>query len=232
MRPRINALTLRPRSGVAALTALAALAALAVPAFASTGTPAAPVTQTITNQANASEQQNGRTDWVLKFQVQQSSAATLNVNNTATATASKCQRCAADGIAFQVVVASTQNLVTLNANNQANAASTNCVSCSTFAGAYQIVYASNTGKLTQWQSRALGLLQIQLTGLRLENLSSAQLQNKLDGYSDDAVSILNNGPNPIPVLTPAAGNTPNPAALTKNNGPFIDLFVKVKHLGS
>jgi hypothetical protein len=229
MRPRINALTLRPRSGVAALTALAAPA---VPAFASTGTPAAPVTQTITNQANASEQQNGRTDWVLKFQVQQSSAATLNVNNTATATASKCQRCAADGIAFQVVVASTQNLVTLKANNQANAVSTNCVSCSTFAGAYQIVYASDTGKLTQWQSRALGLLQIQLTGLRLENLSSAQLQNKLDGYSDDAVSILDNGPNPIPVLTPAAGNTPNPAALTKNNGPFIDLFVKVKHLGS
>jgi hypothetical protein len=223
---------LRPRSGVAALTALAALAAPAVPAFATTGTPAAPVTRTITNQANASSQQNGHTDWVLKYQVQQSSAATLNVNNIATATASKCNRCSADGIAFQVVVASTQNLVTLNVNNQANALSSNCVSCSTFAGAYQIVYASNTGELTQWQSRALGLLQIQLTGLRLENLSSTQLQNKLDGFSDDAVSILNNGPNPIPVLTPAASNTPNPAALTKNNGPFIDVFVKVKHPGS
>ena len=30
----------------------------------------------------------------------------------------------------------------------------------------------------------------------------------------------------------ARGNTPNPAALTKNNGPFINLFVKVKHPGS
>ena len=232
MRSRINTLTLRPRSGVAALTALATLAIPAVPAIAAVNTPAAPATQTITNQANASEQRNGRTDWVLKYQVQQSSAATLNVSNTATATASQCQRCAADGIAFQVVVASTQNLVTLNVNNVANALSSNCVSCSTFAGAYQIVYASDTGKLTQWQSRALGLLQIQLTGLRLENLSSTRLQNKLDEFSDDAVSILNNGPNPIPVLTPAASNTPNLAALTKNNGPFIDLFVKVKHPGS
>jgi hypothetical protein len=110
--------------------------------------------------------------------------------------------------------------------------SSNCVSCSTFAGAYQIVYASDTGKLTQWQTRALGLLQIQLTGLRLENLSSTQLQNKLDGFADDAVSILNNGPNPIPVLTPAAPDSQSPAALTKNNGPFIDLFAKVKHPGS
>src|SRR5690348_16859843 len=125
MRPRINTLTLRPRSGVAALTALAALAAPADPAFATTGTPAAPLTQTITNQANASEQKTGQIDWVLKFQAQESSAATLNVNNTATATAGKCQRCAADGIAFQVVVTSTQNLVTLNANNQANAVSSN-----------------------------------------------------------------------------------------------------------
>jgi hypothetical protein len=55
MRSRINTLTLRPRSGVAALTALAALAAPAVPVFATTGPPAAPLTQTITNQANASE---------------------------------------------------------------------------------------------------------------------------------------------------------------------------------
>jgi hypothetical protein len=230
MRHRFNALMLRPRSGVVALTALAALAAPAVPAFATTGTPAAPLAQTITNQANASEQANGRTDWVLKYQAQESSAATLNVNNTATATAT-CQRCAADGIAFQVVVTSTQNLVTLNANNQANAVSSNCVACSTFAAAYQIVYANSTGKFTQYQSRALGLLQIQLSGLRLENLSASQLQNKLDEYSDDAISILNNGPNPIPIYTPGVGNTPNPAALTRNNGPFIDKFVMVRHPG-
>ena len=232
MRSRINALRLRPRSGVAALTALATLATPAVPAIAAVNTPAPPATQTITNQANASEQKDGRTDFVLKYQLQQSSAATLNVNNIATATASKCRRCTADGIAFQVVVTSTQNLVTLNANNQANAVSSNCIRCSTFAGAYQIVYANNTGKLAQDQSRALGLLQIQLTGLRFENLSSRQLQNRLNEYSDDVVSILNDSPNPIPVFTPGVGNTPNPAALTRNNGPFVDKFIKVMHPGS
>jgi hypothetical protein len=68
MRPRINALTFRPRPGLAGLkglkglkgltglTALTALATLAVPAVASAATPAAPpaapLTQTIANQAN------------------------------------------------------------------------------------------------------------------------------------------------------------------------------------
>ena len=81
MRPRINALTFRPRPGVAplkgltGLTALTALATLAVPAVASAATraapPAAPVTQTVTNQASASSQRNGHTDWVLKYQFKQ-----------------------------------------------------------------------------------------------------------------------------------------------------------------
>jgi hypothetical protein len=151
MRPRINALTFRPRPGVAplkgliGLTALTALATLAVPAVASAATPAAPLTQTITNQASASSQRNGHTDWVLKYQVKQvPSAATLNVTNNATATATQCRRCAADGIAFQVVVTSAQNLATLNATNQASAVSSNCVRCSTFAGAYQIEVFSAT----------------------------------------------------------------------------------------
>ena len=71
-----------------------------------------------------------------------------------------------------------------------------------------------------------------MTGLRFENLSSSQLQNRLNEYSDDAVSILNDSPNPIPVFTPGVGNTPNPAALTRNNGPFVDRFIKVMHPGS
>ena len=124
MRPRINALTFRPRpglwraerlKGLTGLTALTALATLAVPAVASAATPAAPpaapLTQTIANQANASSQRNGHTDWVLKYQFKHvPSTATLNVTNNATATATKCRRCAADGIAFQVVVTSAQNL--------------------------------------------------------------------------------------------------------------------------
>jgi DNA-binding NarL/FixJ family response regulator len=134
-------------------------AALAVPAVASAATPAAPpaapLTQTIANQANASSQRNGHTDWVLKYQFKHvPSTATLNVTHNATATATKCRRCAGDGIAFQVVVTSAQNLANLNATNQANAVSSNCVRCSTFAGAYQIVYASNR-KLAPWQIQSL-----------------------------------------------------------------------------
>jgi hypothetical protein len=254
MRPRINALTFRPRPGIAALkglkgltglTALTALATLAVPAVASAATPAAPpavpVTQTITNQANASSQRNGHTDWVLKYQFKQASAATLNVTNSATATASQCRRCAADGIAFQVVVTSTQDLATLNANNQANAVSTNCVRCSSFAGAYQIVYANDRGKLTPWQIQSLDGVKFQLAILRFTSLKGTALQKRLDKIADNVVSILNNGPSPsrspVPVPTPALAKTPGPAALTAkalttNSGPIVNRSVKMTNPGS
>src|SRR6266567_6241047 len=232
MRPRINALTFRPRPGLAALkglkglTGLTALATLAVPGVASAATPAAspaaPLTQTIANQANASSQRNGHTDWVLKYQFKQvSSAATLNVTNnaTATATATTCRRCAADGIAFQVVVTSAQNLANLNATNQANAVSSNCVRCSTFAGAYQIVYASNR-KLAPWQIQSLNAVRFRLMILRFTSLKGNALQNRLDKIADDVVAILNNGQSPVtpvtPALAPALAKTPAPAALTTN----------------
>lgn len=166
---------LKALKGLAGLTALTALATLAVPAVASADTPAAPpaapVTQAIANQASASSQRNGHTDWVLKYQFKQvPSAATLNVTNNATATATTCRHCAADGIAFQVVVVtSAQNLATLNATNQANAVSSNCVRCSTFAGAYQIVYASNR-KLVPWQIQSLNAVRFNLMVLRFTGL--------------------------------------------------------------
>jgi hypothetical protein len=231
MRPRINALTFRPRPGLAApkgptgpkglkgpkrltgltgLTALMALATLAVPAVASAATPAtpaappaAPLTQTIANQANASSQRNGHTDWVLKYQFKQvSSIATLNATNNATTTATNCRHCASDGIAFQVVVTSAQNLATLNATNQANAVSLNCVRCSTFAGAYQIVYASNR-KLAPWQIQSLNAVRFRLMILRFTSLKGNALQSKLDKIADDVVAILNNGRSPVTPVTPA-----------------------------
>ena len=242
MRPRINALTFRPRPGVAplkgltGLTALTALATLAVPAVASAATPAAALTQAITNQASASSQRNGHTDWVLKYQFKQvSSTATLNVTNNATASATKCRRCAADGIAFQVVVTSSQNLATLNATNQANAVSSNCVRCSTFAGAYQIVYASNR-KLAPWQIQSLNAVRYKLMILRFTGLKGNALQKRLDRIADDVMAILNNGQRPVtpvtPALTPALAKTPAPAALTTNNGPVIDRSVKMTNQGS
>jgi len=246
MRLRINALTFRPRPGVAplkgltGLTALTALATLAVPAVASAATraapPAAPVTQTITNQASASSQRNGHTDWALKYQFKQvSSTATLNVTNNATATATKCRRCAADGIAFQVVVTSAQNLATLNATNQASAVSSNCVRCSTFAGAYQIVYASNR-KLAPWQIQSLSAVRFKLMILRFSSLKGTALQNRLDKIADYVVAILDNGQSPVtpvtPALAPALAKTLAPAALTTNNGPVINRSVKMTNQGS
>ena len=47
----------------------------------------------------------------------------------------------------------------------------------------------------------------------------------------NAVGILNNGPSPIPVITPAIDNSGDPARLTENNGPFIDLLVRSQHQG-
>jgi hypothetical protein len=244
MRARISALTFRPGPGAAplkrltGLTALTALATLAVPAVASAAPPAAPLTQTITNQASASSQRNGHTDWVLKYQVKQVSAATLNVANNATATASQCHRCSADGIAFQVVVMSEQDLATINANNQASALSTNCVRCSSFAGAYQIIYVSNRPKLTPRQIQSLNAVRFKLMILRFTGLKGTALKNRLDKIADDVVSILDNGPNQVPVLTPAL--TPalapalakTPAALTTNNGPVINRSVKMTSQGS
>ena len=246
MRPRINALTFRPRPGVAplkgltGLTALTALATLAVPAVASAATPAAPLTQAITNQASASSQRNGHTDWVLKYQVKQVSAATLNVTNNATATASQCHRCSADGIAFQVVVMTTQAQATINANNQASALSSNCVRCSSFAGAYQIIYASNRPKLTPRQIQSLDSVRFKLMILRFTGLKGTALQKKLDGIADHVVSILESGQSQVPVLTPALtpalapalARTPAPAALTTNNGPVINRSVKMTNQGS
>jgi hypothetical protein len=248
MRFKINVLTFRPRPGVATrltrLTALTALATLAVPAVASAATraapPAAPATQTVTNQASASSQRNGHTDWVLKYQFKQvPSAATLNVTNNATATATQCRRCAADGIAFQVVVTSAQNLATLNATNQASAVSSNCVRCSTFAGAYQIVYASNR-KLAPWQIQSLNAVRYKLMILRFSSLKGTALQNKLDKIADHVVAILNYGQRPVtpvtpaltPALAPALATTPAPAALTTNNGPVINRSVKMTNQGS
>jgi len=168
---------------------------------------------------------------VLNYQFKQVSAATLNVTNNATASATKCRRCAADGIAFQVVVTSAQNLATLNATNQANAVSSNCVRCSTFAGAYQIVYASNR-KLAPWQIHSLNAVRYKLMILRFTGLKGNALQKRLDRIADDVMAILNNGQRPVTPVTPALAKTPAPAALTTNNGPVIDRSVKMTNQGS
>ena len=53
------------------------------------------------------------------------------------------------------------------------------------------------------------------------------------GLSRYQIQSLNHvhSPNPIPVITPAINNSGDPAQLTENSGPFIDLLVKSQHQG-
>ena len=224
MLSRIRDLILRPRSGV---VALGAVAALSFPAAAS----AAPATVTFNNSATASSQANDRNVFILKYQAEETAATTLNVKNQALASASHCENCAASGIAFQVIFVSKQGPLTLNADNQASATSTLCVNCSTLAAAYQIIYAANQPGLSRYQIQGLNHVHSELITLQFTGLTGASLQARTDAIAQEAVGILNNGPNPIPVITPAINNSGDPAQLTENNGPFIDLLVRSQHQG-
>ena len=67
--------------------------------------------------------------------------------------------------------------------------------------------------------------------MQFTGLTGAKLQARTDAIAQEAVGVLNNGPNPIPVITPAINNSSDPAQLTEDSGPFIDLLVKSQHQG-
>jgi hypothetical protein len=225
MLPRIKDLMLRPRSGV---VALGAVAALSFPAVAS----AAPATVTFNNSATASSQTDGRNVFILKYQAEETATSTLNAKNQAQASASHCRNCAASGIAFQVIFVSKKNAITINADNEANATTgASCVNCTTLAAAYQIIYAASQPGLSLYQIQGLNHVHSELIALQFTGLTGAKLQARTDAIAQEAVGVLNNGPNPIPVITPAINNTGNPSELTENNGPFIDLLIKAQHQG-
>lgn len=224
MLSRIKDLILRPRSGV---VALGAVAALSFPVAAS----AAPATATYSNSATASSQTNGKNVFVLKYQAEETSASTLNAKNQALASTSHCQNCAASGIAFQVIFVSKHGPLAINADNEANATSDSCATCPALAAAYQIIYAANQPGLSRFQIQGLNHVHAELITLQFTGLTGAKLQARTDEIAQEAVDVLNNGPNPIPVITPAIDNTGNPGQLTENGGPFIDLLAKSQQKG-
>lgn len=224
MLSRIKDLILRPRSGV---VALGAVAALSFPVAAS----AAPATATYSNSATASSQTNGKNVFVLKYQAEETSASTLNAKNQALASTSHCQNCAASGIAFQVIFVSKHGPLAINADNEANATSDSCSTCPALAAAYQIIYAANQPGLSRFQIQGLNHVHAELITLQFTGLTGAKLQARTDEIAQEAVDVLNNGPNPIPVITPAIDNTGNPGQLTENGGPFIDLLAKSQQKG-
>ena len=121
---------------------------------------------------------------MLKYQFKQVSAATLNVTNNATASASHVPplRRRRDRLPGGGVL--RRPYTTINATNQANALSSNCVRCSSFAGAYQIVYASNRPELTPWQIQSLNAVRFKLMILRFTGLKGTALQKRLDRIAD------------------------------------------------
>jgi len=198
----------------------------AVPAFV----PAGPQVQTYVNLAKASSQTDGRTDFTVKFQLQQSSAATINVANHAVASTTGCSDCGAFAIAFQVLFAAKHGPFTLTADNTADATSVGCARCSTLAAAYQIIYASDSQqRLTFQQIRGLAQIRGQLLALQYSGLDPDRVQSSADALANQAVSILKDGPSPAPVFSPAINSANRPAELTQNSGPVVDLFIKVEH---
>ncbi len=71
----------------------------------------------------------------------------------------------------------------------------------------------------------------ELIALQFTGLTGTKLQARTDAIAKEAVSILDNGPNPIPVITPAINNSDSPSELTEDDGPFIDLLIKSQHQG-
>ena len=213
-----KSLTAWSRRGV---VALAIPVTLAIPVSASAAVAARPGPGgTYVNQAKASSHFNWFSDSSVKFQLEQSSASTVNATNGATATTSGCRDCGAIAIGFQVVLVSSRNLSTVNAVNTANATSTNCTKCTTLAAAYQIVDAAGPQRLTYQQEAGLAQIKAELQSLQYSRLDADEIQSKADALANEAVSLLQSSTN----VTPGTGA---PGAWTgfSPGGPFTTAFI-------
>jgi hypothetical protein len=217
----------RLRCGV---MASAIIVSLAIPVTASASTRAA----TYVNLANAISLRSGSADFTLKFQLQQSSASTVNAVNRAVASTSKCHNCGAVAIGFQILVVAKQNLAALNADNTANATSFDCVRCSTLAAAYQIISVSDSQPLTGQQEQDLNRIRAEVEALRNYGLETDQIQSRAGQLANQAVSILQDGAGTAPAALapafPAINGSALPAQLAESNQPVVKLFIKTQNL--
>jgi hypothetical protein len=187
------------------------------------------------NQAQAGSQTDGWTDYDVEWQLEQTTAAVVNAENSAVASTSYCHDCGAIAIGFQVLVVSKQDLTSITAHNTATATSYSCVRCNNLAGAYQIVVATNSPEqLTLGQALGLAEIQSKLETIQRDGLSADRSQQLADGLANEAVAVLGGGsgagPNRNgPDLTPAANNSNRPADLTENSGPVVNLYVKYQY---
>jgi hypothetical protein len=202
------------RFGVVALTIPITLSIPVTASAAVPGAASAQIKATYVNRAKATSNQHRRTDYSAKFRLRQSSASIINADESAVAQSRKCHGCTAVAIAFQVIFVPAQNLIGLNQDTTAVATNYDCVNCSTLAEAYQIAYISTSQKrLTYHQLAGLHRVGAQLEALQHSRLSTDQIQNKVAGLVNQAVSILTNGAvpapaDPAPAPTPAASASP------------------------
>ncbi|MDQ2811153.1 MAG: hypothetical protein M3Z75_04545 [Actinomycetota bacterium] len=187
-------------------------------------------TQTYDNSAQAGSQTDGHTDFNVMYDFEQSSAATVNGNDEAVATTSRCHDCGAVAVGFQILVVSKQ--ASLHMNNTAFAASSYCARCTTLAAAYQIVYATDSPQLTLGQQLALDNIQTELERMQIDGLSVKRMETLTGEFADEVVAVLQGGhgtrhASSAP-YSPAMPGIGLPMGMTEDTGPVAHLYVKYK----
>jgi hypothetical protein len=190
--------------------------------------------ETYVNLAKATSRWNWWTDYSVKFQLRQSSASTINADDSAVALTSGCHDCGAIAIAFQVIFAPAQSLTALNVNSTADATSYACVRCSTLAETVQLVDVSSTQQRLTWEQReGLERVRFELEALRYSHLSIDQIQSEVAELANQAVALLRDstGDAPAgepPLVSPAVNGPALLGPLTGISQPGIELFIKTQ----
>jgi hypothetical protein len=229
------------RSAVLAL-ALAMFVPLAIPATASARLiPGIALPGEYINQVNAVSQTNLKTDFRVKFQLDQGYAygSVLDADNRATALTSKCADCNAIAIGFQVVYTTQQDLAAIHALNVASATNFECVDvCNAVADAYQVVVAIDSPDTYGWtvtfpQMLALSQVRDEFYALPTSGLDIAQIQSQCEELVNEVVSILAGSSSQAqdgtgPTLIPGVSGSALPSELTGEGRPIVDLFRDVQ----
>jgi hypothetical protein len=190
--------------------------------------------ETYVNLAKATSGWNWWTDYSVKFQLRQSSASTINADDSAVALTSGCHDCGAIAIAFQVIFAPAQSLTALNVNSTAESTSYACVRCSTLAETVQLVDVSSTQQRLTWEQReGLERVRFELEALRYSGLSIDQIQSEVAELANQAVALLRHSTGDAsagepPLVSPSINGSALLGPLTGISRPGIEIFIKTQ----
>jgi hypothetical protein len=187
------------------------------------------------NSVSLTSGKNGHALFDVKYRLWDSNAPIVTADNYAQAAVSGCSHCGATAIAFQVVLVSKQKLAQLTADDSALGTTTGCTTCNSLAEAFQIVYATDQASLvgTTVKLKANGTAS-ELRDLQYSRLSTAQVQSRSTTLVNNLINSLqassggSNGSGRSP-WTPGINGASQPAALTSNTQPVIDLLSEIQH---